>query len=225
MGHMTNIFKDDSKRWRKLRLFQIGVESLESQGWRVTKERGLGKASVRRISKGSESMLVSIRTTQDRWLAFPPKPNGKGWITLDDVDVVIAVSVDDMNDPSEAWVHWIPATEMLARFDAGFRARKSQGRVQPKRRGVWIPLYHRESESENVSYVGGGAGLDFPPIARIPLGLEGSATSAAEDESDEDAGRPDESTGARGLTIAEAKRGLSLTFGVPESAITITVEA
>lgn len=222
---MTNVFKDDSKRWRKQRLFQVGIEALEAQGWRVTKERGLGKASVRRITKGTESLLVSIRTTQDRWLAFPPKPNGKGWITLDDVDVVLAVSVDDVDDPSEVWVHWVPADEMVARFDAAFRARKSQGRVQPKRRGVWIPLYHRESESKNVSYVGGGAGLDFPPIARVPLGAKGSATIAAEDDAGDDVEPGDESVDVRGLTITEAKRGLAARFGVPESAITITVEA
>lgn len=221
---MTNIFKDEWKRWRKRRLFQIGVELLESQGWRVTKERGLGKASVRRITRGAESLLISIRTTQDRWLAFPPKPNGKGWITLDDVDVVLAVSVDDTDDPSEAWVHWIPAEEMIARFDTAFRARKSQGRTHSGRRGVWIPLYHRESESENVSYVGGGAGLDFPAIARVPLGEAGSAIIAADEDAEDEIEEHADAT-VRGFSIAEAKRGLAVRFGVPESAITITVEA
>src|SRR5687768_405192 len=160
-GNVTNIFKDPEKHKRKKRLFQIGVETLEKAGWSVTKEK-LGKSSVRRITKNGESKLVSIRTTQDQWIAFPPKPQGKGWVTLDDVDVVLAVSVDANVPPKEALVHWLPGDEMRERFDLALKARKKADRVQPDRRGVWIPLYEREDASANVSYVGGGAGLDHP---------------------------------------------------------------
>src|SRR5262245_17201931 len=59
---MTNIFNSPKKHERKKRLFQIGVEVLEAQGWTVAKEKGLGKSSVRRISKAGDSKLVSIRT-------------------------------------------------------------------------------------------------------------------------------------------------------------------
>jgi hypothetical protein len=220
---MTNIFKTPEKVERKERLFQIGIETLQQQGWTVTKEKGLGKSSVRRIVKNGESKRVSIRTTQDQWIAFPPRPKGKGWITLDDVDVVLAVSVDGNEPPREALVHWFDAQEMRERFDRALAARRKEGRVQPERRGVWIPLYMREDESENVSYVGGGAGLDYPAIAHVPM-LGGASTPppagprrlaayAADDDDHE------------GLTIAAAKRGLSLYFGVPESAIKITIEA
>src|SRR3989442_14378184 len=88
-GLMTNVFKTPEKHERKKRLFQIGVQTLQKEGWTVTREK-LGKSSVRRISKNGDSKLVSIRTTQDTWLAFPPEPNGKGWVTLDDVEVVVA---------------------------------------------------------------------------------------------------------------------------------------
>src|SRR5690348_3848910 len=114
---MTNIFKTPEKKERKRQLFRIGIETLQKQGWTVQKEKGLGKSSVRRITKDGKSQLVSIRTSQDQWLAFPPNPNGKGWITLDDVDVVLAVSVDVRDAPHEAWVHWIPADEMRQRFN------------------------------------------------------------------------------------------------------------
>src|SRR5258705_3520511 len=109
---MTNIFKTPEKRGRKTRLFQIGVQTLEKEGWAVTRQKGLGKSSVRRIAKDGESKLVSIRTTQDQWIAFPPEPNAKGWTTLDDVEVVVAVSVDANVPPQEALVHWLPAKEM-----------------------------------------------------------------------------------------------------------------
>jgi hypothetical protein len=214
---MTDIFETPEKVERKHRLFQIGLETLQGQGWSVAREEGLGKSSVRRITKNGQSKLVSIRTSQDQWIAFPPKPNGKGWITLDDVDVVLAVSVDANEPPKEALVHWLDAAEMRQRFDRAAKARRDAGRVLAKRRGVWIPLYLREDESESVSYVGGGAGLDYPEIARVPMsGGSSTPTTGARGGIDND---------EEGLTIAEAKRGLSFSLGVPESSIRITVEA
>jgi len=214
---MANIFKSPEKRDRKNRLFQIGVQTLEKEGWTVAKEKGLGKSSVRRITKNGDSKLVTIRTTQDTWLAFPPKPNGKGWFTLDDVEVVLAVSVAG-NPPREGLVHWLPADEMRKRYDLAYKARKEAGRVFPKRRGVWIPLYERENESENVSYVGGGAGLDYPPIARVPLNGGGHEPPPIGSRDTAEGGDDNR------FTIAKAKRLLSSSLGVPESSIKITVE-
>ena len=65
----------------------------QEKGWAVSRERGLGKSSVRRITKDGESLLVSIRTSQDQWIAFPPKPEGEGFITLDDVDVQVELRI------------------------------------------------------------------------------------------------------------------------------------
>jgi hypothetical protein len=218
---MTNIFNSPEKHERKKRLFEIGVETLQRQGWTVTKEK-LGKSSVRRISKNGDSKLVSIRTTQDQWIAFPPKPKRNGWVTLDDVAVVVAVSVDRNDPPREALVHWLPADDMRKRFDAALKARVAADRVQPDRRGVWLPLYEREDDNrENVSYIGGGAGLDYPPIARVPMNGGGAAPPpAAGDDVDDNEGTDDDL-----LTIAEAKRRLARTLGVPESSIKIVVEA
>ncbi len=219
---MTNVFKTPEKHDRKKRLFQIGIETLQKLGWTVSKERGIGKSSVRRIMKAGDSKLISIRTTQDQWIAFPPKP-GKGWITLDEVEIVLAVSVDGKVPPREAFVHWIPADEMRERFDAARKARKEAKRVQPERRGIWIPLYEREDASENVSYVGGGAGLDYPPIAQVTMNGGGSTPSpSGPGETEDDDQHHD---GENLLTIPEAKRRLALTLGVPESSIKIMVEA
>lgn len=218
---MTKIFNHPKKHERKKRLFEIGVEALQKHGWTVTKEK-MGKSSVRRISKNGDSKLVSIRTTQDQWIAFPPKPDRKGWITLDDVDVVVAVSVDDHDPPREALVHMLPADDMRERFGAALKARVAANRVQPDRRGVWIPLYEREDDNrENVSYIGGGAGLDHPAIARVPISGGGIAPPpVAGDEVNDGDGHDDDL-----LTIAEAKRRLARTLGVPESSIKIMVEA
>jgi hypothetical protein len=77
-------------------LFDIGVEALEKEGWKVSRVPGSGKSSLRRITRGTESLDVSIRTTQDTWIAFPRTPDDKSWRTLSDVDAVVAVSVDDI---------------------------------------------------------------------------------------------------------------------------------
>ncbi len=216
---MTDIFKDPEKHRRKKLLFHYGVEALQKQGWTVEREKGLGKSSVRRITKSGDSKLVSIRTTQDRWIAFPPNPDGKGWVTLDSVEAVIAVSLAPKTS-SEAWVHWLPAKEMRERFDVAYNARKKAGRVFPKRRGVWIPLYQRESDNpKNVGFVGGGAGLDHLPMAKVPLNGAGPAHPLTE---------PDDRRGGDDgghLTLTDAKRRLARSLGVLESSIKITVEA
>lgn len=113
---------------------------------------------------------------------------------------------------------------MRTRFDLALKARRGADRVQPERRRVWIPLYEREDASENVSYVGGGAGLDHPPIARIPMNGGGSTPplTGADDLVDDD---QDDEVESDLLTIAEVKRRLALTLGVLESSIKITVEA
>lgn len=135
---------------------------------------------------------------------------------------MLAVSVDASLPPREAWVHWLPADEMRERFDKARSARKRANRVMPKRRGVWIPLYEREDASENVSYVGGGAGLDHPPIARVPMSRGSSSSQPS--RSDDLFGEEENDDGGN-FTIAEAKRRLSLSIGVPEASIKITIEA
>ena len=113
---MTDIFgSDNNKRNLKSQLFHIAVGTLEKAGWKVEREQGSGKSSVRRITKGGESKIVSIRTTQDTWIAFPRIKGDKSWRTLDEVDAVVPVSVDDRHNPKFAKVHMIDGDEMRDR--------------------------------------------------------------------------------------------------------------
>jgi hypothetical protein len=211
---MTNVYGHPEKASMRDRLFGIGLDTLRKEGWKVDKIPGFGKSSVRRITRGGRSRKVSIRTSQDTYVAFPRNEKDNGWITLSDVDVVLAVSVDDADEPKFGQVHMIEADEMLERFDRAYAARVDAGHKIPLGRGVWISLY-LEDESEPVGRVGAGAGLAHPPIARIPLNAEkpGSDEGGERDHVDDP------------LTIAEAKRRLALTFGVDPSSIKITVEA
>lgn len=216
---MTNVYGTPEKKVLKDRLFKIAEEALRAHGWTVERVPRMGKASVRRISKDGISKIACIRTTQNTWIAFPRIDDDTGWRTLDDVDVVVPVSVDDQHDPKYAKVHLIDGNEMRSRFDRAYDARKKAGHSIPIGRGVWVSLYEAES-SNPVTYVGAGAGVKHPPIAVVPL--KSDAMSLA---SDVHSPVHDQSLDARPLTISEAKRRLALTYNVEPNNIKITIEA
>ncbi len=212
---MTNIFGGPEKVAMKTQLFEAGVKALEGAGYAVERVQGSGKSSVRRIVKGRESKVVSIRTTQDTWIAFPRTEHDKGWRTLDEVDLVVAVSVDDPHSPKFAKVHMLNGDEMRDRFNRAYAARKGAGHTIPIGRGVWVSLYIPERNNP-VSHVGAGAGLKTPPLATIPL-MDGAPPSA-------EAGAGVENN-SQSLSIPEAKRRLAITLGVKPENIKITVDA
>ncbi len=213
---MANIFKAPEKAAMRAQLFQNAVEALEKQGWTVERIPREGKSSVRRITKDGVTKTVSIRTTQDKWIAFPRNNKNDGWATLRDVDYVVAASVDDHDSPRFAQIHMIEGDEMRARFDRAYAARKAAGFVLPKGRGIWVSLYEKES-NDPVSHVGAGAGLAHPPIARVPLTGEKGAKAGKEMDP------LDVEMEEAPLTIAEAKRRLALSLGVNEADIKITI--
>lgn len=222
---MTNVFATPRKVETRNELFQIAVEALEREGWKVERVPKVGKASVRRITKGETTLLASIRTSQDTYIAFQRNPEDTGWTTLDDVDRVVAVSVDDQHDPQFALVHVLDADDMRHRFDRTYEARRKAGHVLPAGRGVWLPLYVPDSDKQ-PGHVGGGAGLVNPPIARVRLKAEPPASAVAKTAAPN---APAETAGARSteetpLTIPEAKRRLALTLGVKPDNIRIMVE-
>jgi hypothetical protein len=226
---MTNVWGTPGKAALKTRLFQIGVEALQKAGWTVERIPRLGKSSVRRICRGAESRTVSIRTTQNTWLAFPRNETDTGWGTLADVDVVVAVSVDSGDHPKYALVHFIEGEDMRDRFDRAYHARKAAGHSIPLGRGVWLSLYHEEAR-EPVYQVGAGVGLTNPPIARVPLhaaiGTASTGDAAANKVADEvETVDTASEAGTEPLTIGEAKLRLAQALGVSPSSIKITIEA
>lgn len=218
---MPNVSAHEVKVRRRRRLFQVGLEALKKEGWRIERVQGSGKSSLRRITRNGQSKLVTIRTTQDTWIAFPRERDDSDWVTLADADLVMAVSVDDPDEPRFAQAHLIDGDEMRERFDRAYQARLAAGHSIPTRRGVWVSLYQLEAQ-DPVNRVGAGAGLAHPAILRVLLDAPGP------DEEGEDVdGFEEADSGERGepLTIAEAKRRLALTFGVDPSSVKITIEA
>lgn len=213
---MTNIFKTPEKRSLKARLVQVAEEALANEGWTVERIAGSGKSSVRRITKGKVQKVVTVRTTQNTWIAFPRTGDDDAWATLGEVDYVVASSVDDRYNPQFAQVHLIDGNEMRARFDRAYAARKAANYTLPVGRGIWLSLYDREAAAP-VTLVGAGAGLAYPPIAKVLL-TQDEVAEAFEEQSlvvEEAAEAP--------LTIAEAKRRLAVTFGVTEGDVKITI--
>jgi hypothetical protein len=222
---MTDVYGTPKKKWTRSLLFKIGVEALRKQGYEVKRIDGSGKSSVRRIAKGNQNLKVSIRTTQDKWIAFPRNGDDTAWITLSEVDAVVAVSVDNVGDPKIAQVHMLPGDDLRQRFDRAYRARIDAGYQIPLGRGVWVSLY-REEADEPVVNVGAGAGLAYPPFAQVPLQPKSAAVqSEPSGNSVIEPRTVTERDGEQPLTIPEAKRRLALYLGVDPSSIKITVEA
>lgn len=213
---MTNVYGRPEKVELRRKLREIGIKTLERDGWKVERVQGARKSSVRRITKGGESKLAAIRTTQDTWIAFPRDKKDQKWRTLSEVDAVVAVSVDDRDEPRFALVHMIDADEMRDRFDRAYRARVEAGHSIPIGRGVWVSLYQREAR-EPTNRVGAGAGLDHPPIARVPLSEGDKHGGPSDVRYAQDADQP--------LTIEQAKRRLARTLGVDTTNVKITIEA
>lgn len=215
---MTNVSATQGKLTVRSLLFRAAEEALEKGGWRVERIPRSGKSSIRRITKGKLEKTISIRTSQDTWIAFPRTPDDRTWATLADVDYVVAASVDSRDNPRFARVHLIEGAEMRARFDRAYASRKKAGYTMPVGRGIWLSLYEKES-LDPVTLVGAGAGLDHPAIATLPLTGQESHLKSKESDSQIFEGPTNETH----LTIAQAKRRLALSLGVSEADIKITI--
>ncbi len=201
---MTDVYKTPEKLSYKRRLFAIVIETLQREGWKVERAPGNSKGSVRRITRGSESFLVSIRTSQDQYIAFPRNETDTGWGTPQ--------------------VHWVEAAEMRDRFDRSYKARREAGYQMTAGRGHWLALYLPD-DHKTPTLVGAGVGLDHPPIARVPLDPGGMPATAVNDPKGKDAPGNGSPRGGETLTIPQAKRLLAKSLGVPESSIKISIEA
>jgi hypothetical protein len=213
---MANVTKTPEKKRIRRALVAAALATLERDGWKVARVKGHGKSRVRRISKNGKSQLALIKTSQDQFLAIPRNPDDTGWLTLDDVDVVIAAVVDDPANPKVAWVHWFEAKDLRQRFDAAYQARRKAGHSIPVGRGLWLALYDDETRSA-VQAVGAGAGSKHPPIAKVPLDEAGGLAAT-------NGGTPDDEDRFVPLSIPEAKQRLARTLGIDVANIRITIE-
>ena len=110
---------------------------------------------------------VSIRTTKDRWIAFPPLEKGTKWKTLDDVGIVVVAAVDDRDDPRNVEFYRFDAAEVRRRFDASYAARIDAGQTVRDDLGMWLNL--DEDDRGLPASVGAGLATVYPQITTFPL--------------------------------------------------------
>ena len=164
---MSNQFNDmsDSQTWNIL--VGAATRALEDNGFEPERVPGRGRSNIWEIEEYGQRRRVSIRTTKNRWFAFPPLKNGTKWKTLDDVDIAIVAAVDDRDDPRNVEVYRFDATETRERFDASYAARIEAGQTVRDDFGMWVNL--DEDDRGLPASVGSGLAVAYPPIATFPL--------------------------------------------------------
>ena len=154
-----------SRTWNIL--VGAAIRALEGKGFEPDRVPGRGRSNVWKIVENGQRKRVSIRTTKDRWFAFPPLKKGTKWKTLDDVDVVIVAAVDDRDDPQNVEVYRFDAAEVRKRFDESYAARIQAGQTVKDNFGMWVNL---DTDDRGLpASVGAGLAAKHAPIATFPL--------------------------------------------------------
>lgn len=171
---MTNRLVEMGETVARRIMVGAAIAAVEQQGYSLKRQPGRGLSAVYDAVKGSDKKVLSIRTTRDRWFAFPSLKNGTAWKTLDDSDLVSVAAVDDVENPQAINVYLFPADEVRKRFDESRAARIANNHNVKDKWGMWVML---DKGDDNVtSQVGHSLAIDYPPIATFTLDeLEGEA--------------------------------------------------
>ena len=213
---MGNQFKSRPTSERRRMLVDAATRALAKTNAELKRIPGRGKSNVWEIEEGGQVKRVAVRTTQDRWFAFPPMENGTKWKTLSDVDVVVVASVDDRDDPRRVEVYRFDADEVRKRFDESYAARTGAGQSEPDGYGMWVAL-DKDRRGLPAS-VGSGIAAQYPPIATYPLDQRKAEEPVAADEKGEDAVLgPEPETIATVMSFARAR--IAELSGVPEESV------
>jgi hypothetical protein len=164
-------------------------KALEGEGFTLNRIPGRGLSNVWRVEKAGETRVTSIRTTRDRWIAFPPLEGGKKFKTLDDVEDVLVAAVDSKENPKSVEVYLFPAEEVRNRFAAAYDARTKAGHVNREGFGMWVNL---DPDQRGIAIsVGSGLAAAYKPIAAYSLddlaASLGRLSGTKDESADEDA--------------------------------------
>ena len=222
---MRNQFNElsDSKTWSVL--VRAAKRALEEQGLSPSRLPGRGRSNIWEIEEERRRKKVSIRTTKDRWFAFPPLKNGTEWKTLDKVEIVVVAAVDDREDPRSVEVYRFDADEVRERFDASYEARIAAGHIVRENFGLWVNL--DVDDRELPASVGSGLASKHAPIAVYPLedvieesGAETiEAAGGDEEEGDDESGSFNPSPGTIADVMEWARKRIATLSGMRLEAV------
>jgi hypothetical protein len=163
--------------WRLL--CEAAKRAMEAGGYELARVPGRGLSNLWLFERNGKRGSASIRTTRDRWFAFPPLNKGTKWKTLDDVDVVLVAAVDDPDNPEKVEVYIFDADAVRKRFRAAYDARIAAGHRVKDNFGMWLKL-DRDERGLPTS-VGSGLADQRPPVATYAIAdlmaVEGSAVA------------------------------------------------
>ncbi|MFZ5746380.1 MAG: hypothetical protein ACOY45_01845 [Pseudomonadota bacterium] len=176
---MTNRLKEmgETASWRLM--VSAAVEGAKKSGFAMKRQPGRGLSNTWEATKDGDAKIASIRTTRDRWIAFPPLDSGSRWKTLDDVELVIVSAVDNPDNPQNVDVHVFPADVVRERFDASYSARIANGHTVRDNFGMWVKL--DAADADLPTQAGAGLAVEYPAVARFSIDeLEGGMPVATE---------------------------------------------
>jgi len=194
----------ETVKWRLMT--DAAKRGAETAGYTLERVPGRGLSNIWSVTKNGETQRASIRTTRDRWFAFPPLAGGTKWKTLDDVDLVIVATVDSREEPQNVEVYIFPAAEVKDRFNHAYAARTAGGQILKDNFGMWVSL-DKDNRELPVS-IGSGIIDIYKRIAKFSIEdlLSSSSTSSStsdEDEDDVEALTSVEQTSPQPTTISE----------------------
>jgi hypothetical protein len=155
----------EAQRWNLM--VDAAKRAAEGAGYKLTRIPGRGLSNIWSFKKDGHAQIGCIRTTRDRWIAFPPLEGGKKWKTLDDVELVVVATVDSKESPENVEVYIFPAAEVRKRFNEAYAARAKAGHTNRDNFGMWVGL--DVDRRSGASSVGSGIVTKFKRLAVYPI--------------------------------------------------------
>ena len=149
-------------------LVDAAKQALGESGYALHRVPGRGLSNVWLYTVDGQRGSASIRTSRNRWFAFPPLEGGTRWKTLDDVDQVVVAALDHADNPLHVEIYVFDAPTVRERFDAAYAARTAAGHRVKDDYGMWINLDRDDRGA--VTGVGSGLAQEFPAVATYRLG-------------------------------------------------------
>lgn len=164
---MANRLKEmgETASWRLM--VSAALEGAKQAGYTMKRQPGRGLSNTYEMTKDGKTQIASVRTTRDRYIAFPPLDGGKRWKTLETADLVLVSAVTDPGDPQSVDVYLFPGDEVRKRFDASYAARIANGHTVREDFGMWVMI--DKGDDEIVSQVGHSLAVDYPAIAHYTI--------------------------------------------------------
>lgn len=206
------------------------LKGAEQAGYTLKRQPGRGLSNTYEMTKDGKAKVASLRTTQDRWIAFPPLDNGKRWKTLDGVELVLVSAVDNRENPQNVDVYLFPADEVRKRFDASYAARIAEGHIVSDNFGMWVML--DKGDDQVMSQVGHSLAIDYPAIAHFTIDeLEDEVLDRSSGQDEEAPVEPmdkespvDDQLNSIAAVLAFAREKIATLSGLPASSIMLELK-